>query len=307
MGNLMDIKIKNITCITLFFILASCSGRHTKEIAIPNTETKLLTSKENGIKYKLFVSLPEGYSSKGHHSYRERYPVLYLLDPDVEFGLAENIARTLVNYETIEPFIIVGIGYQNQDLSTMDSKIFWDRWTQNRARDYVPIHVSAGKKDFESRDHEYKGLASHTGGSERFRGFIEKELIPYITSQYRTSNKRALAGHSQGGLFTTWMMLNYPSIFEKYLILGPSLWIEKGQMITQSNRLQFSPKITAYFAVGSLEHDANGSMIDEVKLFYSHLPNSWNFKSKLEIIDDENHVSMVPAALTKGFKFIFGK
>lgn len=75
--------------------------------------------------------------------------MLYLLDPDVDFSLAENIARTLVNYNTINPFIIVGIGYLDQDLSTMCSKIFWNKWTENRARDYIPIQVSAGKEDFE--------------------------------------------------------------------------------------------------------------------------------------------------------------
>jgi hypothetical protein len=31
------------------------------------------------------------------------------------------------------------------------------------------------------------------------------------------------------------------------------------------------------------------------------------FKSKLEIIEDENHVSMVPIGLTKGLKYLFGK
>ena len=295
-----------VTCLSLA-LLCSCASDNTKQVAIPNTEIKHITAAANKVPYKLFISLPEGYKSKGHHSYRESYPVLYLLDPDVEFGLAENIARTMVNYDNIEPFIIVGIGYQNQDLSTMDSKTFWDKWTQNRARDYIPIQVSAGKEDFEGGDHEYKGLSSHTGGSEKFKDFIKKELIPYIDSSYRTSNERALSGHSLGGLFATWMMLNHPSVFEKYIILGPSLWVEKGQMIKQANKLQSSAEITAYFAVGSLEYDANRSMVDEVKLFYSDLPKSKNFKSKLEIIDGENHVSMVPASLTKGFKFLFGK
>ena len=225
----------------------------------------------------------------------------------MEFGLAENIARTMVNYDNIEPFIIVGIGYQNQNLSTMDSKTFWDKWTQNRARDYIPIQVSAGKEDFEGGDYEYKGLSSYTGGSEKFKDFIARELIPYINQTYRTSNERALVGHSQGGLFTTWMMLNHTSIFKKYIILGPSLWVEKGQMMKQANKLQSSAKITAYFAVGSKEHDARGSMVNDLKTFYHSLPKAEGFKSKLEIIEDENHVSMVPASLTKGFKFLFGK
>ena len=106
------------------FLLCACSSGPAKQITLPNIETKYITSKDNHVKYKLFISLPEGYYSKGHHSYRESYPVLYLLDPDVDFSLAENIARTLVNYNTINPFIIVGIGYLDQDLSTMCSKIF---------------------------------------------------------------------------------------------------------------------------------------------------------------------------------------
>ena len=78
-------------------------------------------------------------------------------------------------------------------------------------------------------------------------------------------------------------------------------------MINQAKKLQSEAKMKAYFAVGSLEYDARGSMVDEVKLLYSDLPKNKNFKSKLEIIDDENHVSMVPASLTKEFKFLFGK
>jgi len=102
---------------------------------------RLITSKENNVAYKLFVSLPEGYHLKGHHSYLESYPVFYLLDPDVEFAMAENIDRTMVNYDTIRSFIIIGIGYQNQNLTTMNSKEFCEQWTKNRARDYIPIQM----------------------------------------------------------------------------------------------------------------------------------------------------------------------
>jgi predicted alpha/beta superfamily hydrolase len=286
-------------------ILSACEP--IPEVALPNTVVGFVTSKKNNVSYKLFISLPEGYNSRGHHSYRENYPVLYLLDPDVEFGLVENIAGTMINYDAMEPFIIVGIGYQNQDLSIMDSKKFWDQWTKNRARDYIPVHVSAGKKDFESRDHEYKGLSDCTGGSRKFKDFIEKELIPYINDSYRTSNERALFGHSQGELFVTWMMLNYPQIFEKYIILSPSVWIEKSQMMTQFRRLNHSEKVKAYFAVGSLEQDTRGSMVSDLELFYTALPNSKLFESKFQIIEGENHVSMVPEGLIKGLKYLFGK
>ena len=293
-------------CLSLA-LLCSCSSDPTKQVTIPNTEIKQITATANNVKYKLFISLPEGYNTKGHHSYRESYPVLYLLDPDVEFGIAENIARTLVNYDTIRPFIIIGIGYQNQDLTTMNSKEFWEQWTKNRARDYIPLKVQQGQEDFEGGDHEYKGLSQLTGGSSKFKDFIEKELIPYINQSYRTSNERALVGHSQAGLFTTWMMLEHPAIFKKYIILSPSLWVEKSQMLKQSNKFKSPDRITAYFAAGFMESDVRGSMVNNLKTFYDSLPKTKGFKSKLEMIEDENHVSMVPIALTKGLKYLFGK
>jgi hypothetical protein len=300
--------MKKIICLIGVLILSACTHHRLESpITLPNAEMRLITSKENNVAYKLFVSLPEGYQTKWHHSYLESYPVLYLLDPDVEFGMTENIARTMMNYDTIRPFIIVGIGYQDQELTTMNSKGFWDQWTKNRARDYIPIKVEQGKEDFESGDHEYQGLSQLTGGSAKFKDFIEKELIPYINQTYRTSNERALVGHSQAGLFTTWMLLEHPNIFKKYIILSPSLWVEKGQILKQSSTLQHSNTITAYFAAGSMEHDARGSMVNDLKTFYDSLPKDKGFKSKIEIIEDENHVSMVPIALTKGLKYLFEK
>jgi len=151
--------MKNIIALFAFFILSACTHKHESPITLPNTEIRFITSKENNVAYKLFASLPEGYYTKGHHSYQESYPVLYLLDPDVEFAMAENIARIMVNYDTIRPFIIIGIGYQNQDLTTINSKEFWEQWTKNRARDYIPLQAEQGKEELEGGDHEYHGLS----------------------------------------------------------------------------------------------------------------------------------------------------
>ena len=56
-----------------------------------------------------------------------------------------------------------------------------------------------------------------------------------------------------------------------------------------------------------MEHDERGSMINDLKTFYELLPKHKDFKSKIEIIEDENHVSMIPIALTKGLKYLFWK
>ena len=57
--------MKNIIALLAFFLLSACTHRQEPPITLPNTEIRLITSKENNVAYKLFVSLPEGYNTKG--------------------------------------------------------------------------------------------------------------------------------------------------------------------------------------------------------------------------------------------------
>ena len=78
-------------------------------------------------------------------------------------------------------------------------------------------------------------------------------------------------------------------------------------MATQFYKLNQKIAISAYFAVGSLEKGNDYKMINNLNQFYLALPKSSNFRSKLEMLDDENHVSMVASGINRGFKFLFGK
>lgn len=287
-----------ILAVFMIIFICPCFASNVKEVKLPDTNTKFLTSKINGIKYVLFISLPEGY-----HTNKKHYPVLYLLDPDTEFPMTSNIAHNLINYGTINSFILVGIGYQNQSLQTIRNQQFWQNYSINRTRDYIPFKM----KSFEHSDgDEYKSLAKHAGGSEEFKDFLQTELIPYIDESYRTTKERGIEGHSLGGLFVSWLIQNYPTIFSKYLILSPSLWLSNVNNKRLTGNIKKTPKNTCvYFAAGSLEKGDNGDMAIEVGKFYNNLPTDKSFNKKFEVLNNENHVSMVPAALTDGLRFLF--
>jgi predicted alpha/beta superfamily hydrolase len=123
---------------TLFLSLFSNNCFAQKVLQV----NKYITSKENGVDYKLYISLPEGYHDKDNFSYRKTYPVLYALDGDTEFAVLKNIADTMVNFGTIEPMIIVGIGYKGQELSPNNSKTFWNNYMLYRTRDYIPSELT---------------------------------------------------------------------------------------------------------------------------------------------------------------------
>lgn len=129
------------------------------------------------------------------------YPVLYLLDGDAHFYSVMGMMRQLssVNGNTLLPKMII-VGITNT----------------NRMLDLTPTSVS--------------GIINNplqealTGGGEKFLDFLEKELIPYIESNYPVFPYRTFVGHSLGGLMVIHTMHTRPWMFKNYLAIDPSLW-----------------------------------------------------------------------------------
>ena len=106
-----------------------------------------------------------------------KLPVLYMTDGDWNMTVAMNCFRMLrQDYVTHEP-LVVGIGYGKNE--------------NKRVRDLDP----------------------NTGGP-KFLAFIEKEVMPFIDTKYRTNNERAIYGYSMGGMFTTYVLLNRADLFQ---------------------------------------------------------------------------------------------
>jgi len=273
-----------------------------KQASLAGTEIKYLTSK-NGVDYKLYIGLPEGYHDKENYSYRKNYPVLYVLDSDVDFPMVKNIADTMVkNSGAIEPIIIAGIGYKGQELSTHNSRVFWKNYMLNRTRDYIPSNLTKDVDRFmNKRVDGYQFIKNHWNG-EKFKVFIENELIPNINKNYRTSGENALLGHSLGGLFASFLMLENSQVFAKYMILSPAAINETG-VIEKILKMK-QDNIKAYFAVGTLENDDKGDMTEDLRQFYQKISKE-KIESKLEIIENEDHISVFPVAFTKGVRYLF--
>ena len=73
----------------------------------------------------------------------------------------------------------------------------------NRDRDLMPL----SRPSYEVEKPE----------AESFLSFIETELIPHINKNYRTNNKRTLRGRSLSGLFTMYVFLAKPYLFDNYI------------------------------------------------------------------------------------------
>ena len=196
-------------CLTTVIALMSfnsigvLSAQNVKDkVCLDNTQQFSIRSKYvAGENYIIQVGLPVNYSAS-----QKSYPVLYVLDGDLGFGITKGIADALaILSKEIKDIIVIGISYgQGPDI-----------WLKKRARDYTPGEDTIiAKKWFPTYD-----------GADNFLKFIRNELFPVVNNDYRTNpDSSAIMGISFGGLLSSYILFKQPDLFKGYIIADPSLF-----------------------------------------------------------------------------------
>ena len=244
-----------------------------------------IQSKELGEKRILNIYLPEGYKAED----ATKYPVIYLLDgsADEDFihisGLVQFNSFEWINQ--VPKSIVVGIA------------------TVDRRRDFTfPTTIEKDQKRF-----------STSGHSDQFIAFIEKELQPFIDKKYKTTESKTIIGQSLGGLLETEILLKKPTLFNRYIIVSPSLWWNNGSLLNLDSAIfqeNFNQKTDIYIAVGKegltpteiprvMEVDAN-LLAEKIKA-----SKSKNIKVYFDYFPQENHATILHPAVMNSFKFLY--
>jgi len=244
-----------------------------------------LQSKVLAEKRILNIWLPEGYKQGD----TAKYPVIYLLDGSADEDFIHIVGLVQFNnFEWINQVpksIVVGIAITD------------------RKRDFTfPTTIDDEKKNYPS-----------TGHSDKFISFIEKELQPFIESTYRTCKVRTIIGQSLGGLLATEILLSRPSLFNKYIIISPSLWWDNGSLLHQNAAMAkdaFNQPTDIYIGVGKegitpgasasvMEVDAK-SLAEKIKAI-----NNKGIHVYFDYLPQENHATIMHQAVFNAFRLIY--
>ncbi len=135
----------------------------------------------------VLVFLPPNYKADTN----KRYPVVYFL---------HGYFFDVVEYDTYAKF-----GEAVTDAAAKGNEL-------------ILVVPDAGKTKFSG------GMWSNSPTSGDFEGFVTKDLVSYIDSNYRTLAKpasRGLAGHSMGGYGTLRIAMKYPGLYSSIYALSP--------------------------------------------------------------------------------------
>ncbi|MCB0733027.1 MAG: alpha/beta hydrolase [Bacteroidetes bacterium] len=91
------------------------------------------------------------------------------------------------------------------------------------------------------------------GYADSFLSFLTTDVVSYLNSRFKPSSK-TLIGHSLSGLFATYAYLTKPELFDHYIIISPSYWVNQYaalELPLPKPDTSLHPKV--YFGWGSFE------------------------------------------------------
>jgi len=222
----------------------------------------------------LNIYLPQNFDKT------KSYPIIYLLDGSMneDFIHVTGLIQFFNQMYSMPETIVVGIA--NID----------------RKRDFT-FHT-----DLKDLQKDYPT----TGHSDKFISFLEKELKPYIESQFKTTDKY-LFGQSLGGLLATEILLKKPEMFNNYFIISPSLWWDDESLLKQAPQLLAKipdTKKFVYVSVGKGEHPV---MVKDAEAFYDVLKksNKKNWTVEYKMMETDNHATILHRSLYEGLVKLF--
>lgn len=263
-------------------------------VVLPDGMQRDLQSVATGLRYRIFVSVPEGPAPAAG------YPVIYVLDGNAAFPTLALMNRSVDRRSQrtgIGAAVVVGIGYASGE----------DFDVAGRARDYTP---PAGAQ-----------VPSGQGGAEQFLDFIEQELKPLIAASHPIDPARqAIFGHSFGGLLVLHALFTRPAAFSTFLAASPSIWWQEqfilGELPALAERSAALPALPrVMISVGEREDDlprgklspellatlAKRPMVDAARRLAATLQGQagWSEQVTFHLLAGEDHGSAWFPALSR--------
>ncbi len=275
-----------------------------------------IQSQSTGRAYNISLKRPE--VPVGRSGPLTDCPILILLDSAAVFGAAVENASMRGIFHDVETAVIVGIGYPTAMIE--EAKL--------RVRDLTPS-TSLGLGAPSSME---ALLGTERGGADLFLSFILDELVPAVVDRVPEASptRRVLVGASLGGLFTAHALVTRPEAFETFVANSPSLWWNDFEVTKHLD--DFKGRLSASGAsprvlitVGSREQDAPDidfpgvdlkettpfvqrcRMVDAASDFAKDLKSAGLPEVSSVIFADEDHLSVVPAAIGRAVTFALRK
>jgi predicted alpha/beta superfamily hydrolase len=207
--------------------------------------------------------------------------VFCVLDGERVFPIIRGTRAILDSKKEIEDLIIASINAAD----------FTFRYNDNTTS------VSTSTDEKKEKDLKASKGSFKSGGADQFFASMKTEIIPFVDKNYKTNSDRGIFGHSFGGLFTAYCLVNSDGYFTRFGVSSPVLWWDNEKLLNQAvtqfkeNKTWDIPQTKIFISVGGKEH--SGFVPTMVKYSsYFEQSDYYNIDLKWQIFEGESHNSM---------------
>jgi len=236
--------------------------------------------------FYISIQVPKEYDVQAER----RYPTVVLLDGNFFFPMMSSMLHQYETARELPPMILVSIGYNS--FTTMDSL---------RVRDYLfPESLTSDEMHA-------------SGGGENFKKYITEELLPKIDEDFRTRREdRTLLGHSFGGYFTLYAMLNQVEgksrEFRNFVSASPTLWYHEfylNHLVDALKRRKEKNVLNVFLSAGELE-DSTWTVGPVKKLNYDLVERNIDAVDlQIRVYNQLDHMDVAMLSFTKGLQHFY--
>ena len=252
--------------ILIILILTVSKTLFCQKTLVETFESKILNEKRT-----IRIHIPKSFEKT------ENFPLILTLDGEYMFYNLIGNSELLLATEKIPESVIVGI-----DQNYFDSTKIWAR---------------NNDCSYNSKNAELKGKGI------KFKEFIEKELVPYLTDKYKAGNYKVLAGHSFTATYPNFFLFDN-SVFNSYILLSPYLNERISKKII--DKLSNNNKFLSYY-ISTSQYDLPGHLKTVKKIDSTLTKIVFNPKTEYTFnnFKGETHYSLINRSFPFALEAIF--
>jgi len=244
--------------------------------------TKAMRCERTGLEFEITIATPTRYDSKPDGS----WPVVVVMDGAWLFGSTVDNIRLLSMERTVTDAIVVGISFVESDMI---------EYLRLRARFYSPTR-------FVPPAIIVSGVAAEeTGRALELADFVEHDVLPWVDSEYRTTNgARTIVGHSFSALWALRVLFDRP-LFTDAVLASPSIWWDDAAILAFGAQANVE---RAFLTAGETENIAPFDMIDRARAMASELDGRQGIDACYRTMAGEGHSSNAFASVSHGLRWL---
>lgn len=207
--------------------------------------------------------------------------VLFVLDGGLgqDFQHIAGLGQLASLSWTMEPMLVVGVE------------------SQDRRNEFTaPAENTAYLEEFPT-----------SGGAEKFRAFLEQDVMPFVQANYRTGGRTALMGESLAGLFVVDTFLTRRDLFDDYISVSPSLWWDDQHLVKSAAPLlrKEAPGLRRLYLTIGDEGGAMQAGMDKLRAALEANPRDhteWLYRDQSE---DETHATIYHGSALEALRWLY--